>query len=66
MIDAFVLALREGLEGALVVGIILAQLSKIKKKELTRVVMLGVLVGFFACILGGGLIFLMLHGQEYS
>lgn len=66
MIDGFILALREGLEAALVIGIILVQLVEIQKKELTRVVILGVLVGFFACILGGGLLFFLLHGQEYS
>lgn len=66
MIDAFILALREGLEAALVIGIILAQLAKTKKKALTKSVSLGALVGLIGCLVVGGLLFFLLHGQEYS
>jgi len=52
-IPTFVITLREGVEAALVVGIILAILAKANQKHLAKWVYLGVLAGvFFSSILG--------------
>lgn len=53
MLSSLLLSFREGLEAALVVGIILVQLSKMNRKNLTSTVYAGALVGFIvSCIVG--------------
>jgi high-affinity iron transporter len=47
------LSFREGLEAALIIGIILTHLVKIKRKDLTKYVYLGVIVGVIGSLIGG-------------
>lgn len=51
MFPAFVLTLREGLEAALIIGIVLGVLSKIKRSELKPVVWMGAGAAFLASLL---------------
>ena len=59
MVDAttalppFVITLREGVEAALVVGIVLACLRKAQRSQLNRWVYLGVLAGLAGSVLVG-------------
>jgi len=46
MIGSLLLSLREGLEAALIIGIILVQLVKIERKDLTKMVYIGTILGF--------------------
>ncbi len=52
MIEAFTVMLREGVEAALVIGIILAYLRKIGRSELNRSVYLGIVLAVGASLLG--------------
>ena len=60
MIESFVIALREGIEAALIVGIILGYLEKVGAKALTKPVYYGVGLGVLASIGVAG-IFLLLR-----
>jgi high-affinity iron transporter len=51
MLPAFLLSLREGLEAALIIGIVLGAVSKIHRKDLTPSVWLGVLSAVIISIL---------------
>ncbi|MBS4194658.1 FTR1 family iron permease [Lederbergia citri] len=53
MIDSLLLSLREGLEAALIIGIILAQLVRINRKGLTKFVYIGAILGFIVSAIGG-------------
>jgi high-affinity iron transporter len=67
---AFMIALREGVEAALVVGIVLALLQKSQQSHLKPWVYFGVLSGLvasgFVGILLGSLLFLLQAGQPYA
>ncbi len=59
MLSAFLLALREGLEAALIVGIVLSALHKMRRSELGASVWLGVGVGGMVSLVSGvGLVLL--------
>ena len=60
MIESFVIALREGIEAALIVGIILGYLKKVGAKTLVKPVYYGVGLGVLASI-GVAVIFLLLR-----
>jgi high-affinity iron transporter len=51
MLSTFLLSLREGLEAALIIGIVLGAVSKIHRKDLVPAVWLGVLAAGFVSIL---------------
>jgi len=51
MLPTYLLSLREGLEAALIIGIVLGAVSKIRRKDLTPAVWLGVLSAFSVSIL---------------
>ena len=51
MLSSFVLAMREGLEAALIIGIVLGVLKKTGKQELNRPVWIGVVVAIFTSVL---------------
>jgi high-affinity iron transporter len=53
MLPSYLLALREGIEAALIIGVILGLLKKINKKELVPVVWTGVGIAVFVSILVG-------------
>jgi len=53
MVSSFLLALRESLEAALVVGIILTYLLKAGRKDLSKFVYSGALLGFIVSVVGG-------------
>jgi FTR1 family protein len=52
MFEALIITLREGVEAALVIGIILAYLRKIGREELNRSVYIGLMLAIGASILG--------------
>ena len=52
MIEALVVTLREGIEAALVVGIIVAYLNKVQKSELKKYAYSGLVLAIVASILG--------------
>ncbi|KUO58423.1 MAG: hypothetical protein APF84_01640 [Gracilibacter sp. BRH_c7a] len=52
MIEALVITLREGIEAALVVGIIIAYLKKVQKTNLTKYVYSGLVLAVIASVLG--------------
>ncbi|NER81905.1 MAG: hypothetical protein F6K42_20535 [Leptolyngbya sp. SIO1D8] len=56
-LPTFFVTLREGVEAALVVGIVLACLSKAQQSHLNRAVYLGILAGLFGSLLTGIIIF---------
>jgi high-affinity iron transporter len=66
MSSSFFLAFREGLEAALVIGIILAQLVKINRKELSKYVYTGVICGCIVCAVGGYIVFSSFKETEES
>jgi len=56
MIESFVIALREGIEAALIVGIILGYLKRVGAASLSRPVYAGILLGVLASIAAAGLL----------
>lgn len=64
MLSSLLLSFREGLEAALIIGILLAQLVKIDRKELSKYVLLGALSGLIVSALGGYISFNALQGME--
>jgi high-affinity iron transporter len=60
-LPSFVIALRETIEAALIVGIVLAYLTKTNNKHLSKDVWIGVIVSIFASILGA-FAFLQIYG----
>ncbi|MFT8323277.1 MAG: FTR1 family protein [Bacillus sp. (in: firmicutes)] len=66
MVSSFLLAFREGLEAALVIGIILAQLIKMDRKSLSKYVHFGVVFGFIVCAVGGYIVFSFFKEIEES
>ena len=56
MIESFVIALREGIEAALIVGIILGYLKSVGAASLSRPVYAGILLGVVASIAAAGLL----------
>ncbi len=56
MLPAFLLALREGLEAALIIGIVLGALRKINRPDLRPVVWLGAALAALVSLLAGGLL----------
>ena len=63
MLSSFFLSFREGLEAALIIGILLVQLNKIERKELSKYVLLGALFGFIVSVIGGYISFHVFHGM---
>lgn len=66
MLASFLLALREGLEAALVIGIVLGALHKLERRDCARIVWLGVACGgafSLAVALGLRALGLRLHGR---
>src|SRR4051794_39534848 len=53
MLSSFLLTFRESLEAALIIGIILSHLVKIERKDLTKSVYIGALLGAVASIVVG-------------
>jgi high-affinity iron transporter len=66
MLSSFFLSFREGLEAALIIGIILVQLAKINQKALSKIVLVGAISGFFISVAGGFLAFYMVQNLEDS
>ena len=66
MIPVFFLTLREGLEAALLIGIILAYLERTGRVEFRRTVWGGALSATVACALVGGAIFSFFGGYDPS
>lgn len=64
MLPVFLLALREGIEAALIVGIILAYLTRTHRDHYRRMVWVGVVSALAASVLVGGLIFQFLGGFD--
>lgn len=56
MLPAFLLSLREGLEAALIIGIVLGALRKINRPDLKPAVWLGVILAALVSLLTGGLL----------
>jgi high-affinity iron transporter len=56
MLAGFLITIREGLEAALIIGVVLGTLSKLGRRELRRVVWLGVIAAIGLSILIGGVI----------
>lgn len=52
MVGALIITLREGIEAALVVGILVAYLKRINREELNRYVYAGLILAVFASLLG--------------
>ena len=65
-LPTFVITLREGLEAALVVGIVLAALNKAQQSQLNSWVYSGVIVGIIASALVGVLLSGLLQGLDAS
>ncbi|MDO8567134.1 MAG: iron uptake transporter permease EfeU [Dehalococcoidales bacterium] len=59
MLSAFLITLREGLEAALVIGIILAYLGRTGNRQAFRPVWLGTSLGMAASVIAGGAIYLL-------
>lgn len=59
MIASFLIALREGIEAALIVAIILSYLKKVKADELARPVYAGTVLGILGSVAVGGLFLLL-------
>jgi len=53
MLDSLLLSLREGLEAALIIGIILSQLVRLERKDLAKFVYIGAILGFIVSAVGG-------------
>jgi len=66
MVPVFFLTLREGLEAALLIGIILAYLNRTNRGAYAKMVWAGVFSAAIACALVGGLIFQFLGGFDPS
>jgi high-affinity iron transporter len=64
MLPVFFLTLREGLEAALIVGIILAYLNRTERQEHIRIVWSGLVSALVLCAVVGGLIFQFLGGYD--
>src|SRR3990170_5715852 len=62
MLEAMVITLREGVEAALVVGILLAYLRKTGREALTRYVLLGLAAATLASLAGA--IFIQRYGLD--
>ena len=58
MVSSLVIGLREGLEAALVIGILLAYLARIGRSDRAGSVWLGTGLAILASLLAGGIIFL--------
>ena len=59
MIASFLITLREGIEAALIVAVVLSYLSKVGARTLLRPVYVGVLAGVLASIVAGSLFILL-------
>ncbi len=64
MLASFVLSLREGLEAALIIGIVLGALSKLKRTDLNRTVWAGALVAVILSVLSA--VALEMLGMEFE
>jgi len=53
MLPGFIITIREGLEAALIIGIVLGTLSKLGRRDLNRVVWLGVIAAVVLSLLAG-------------
>ena len=53
MLSSLFLSFREGLEAALIIGIILAQLTKTNRKDLSSAVYIGAVAGLAVSLIGG-------------
>ena len=63
MLSSFFLSFREGLEAALIIGILLVQLVKIDRKEFSKYVLFGALFGLIVSAIGGYISFHALQGM---
>lgn len=59
MIASFILALREGLEAALIIGLVLGTLRKIQRQELNYVVWLGLVTAVIVSFVSGTTLYLV-------
>jgi high-affinity iron transporter len=59
MLPSYLLALREGLEAALIIGIVLGTLSKIQRRDLGSVVWAGTFSALAVSLIGGAALFLL-------
>ena len=64
MIPSFVITFREGLEAALIIGIMLAYLAKLDKSELNKYIYWGVTVALIASGILGGIFFSLASSLE--
>ena len=64
MLSSLFLSFREGLEAALVIGIILIQLNKTKKTSLSKAVYFGAIAGLIVSAIGGVIGFNEAKGME--
>jgi DNA-directed RNA polymerase specialized sigma24 family protein len=64
MLASFLLSLREGLEAALIIGIVIGSLQHMRRTELKRVVWLGVLCAVLLSLVGATA--LNLAGMEFG
>ncbi|MDE3074376.1 MAG: DUF2318 domain-containing protein [Chloroflexota bacterium] len=64
MLEPLVIALREGIEAALVIGIVLAYLHKTGRTELRRFVWVGLGLGLLASALGAAIVQALYAGRE--
>ncbi|GER71374.1 hypothetical protein BpJC7_26770 [Weizmannia acidilactici] len=66
MIGSLFISFREGLEAALVIGIILTQLVRIRRKGMIKYVYIGVVLGFITSVAGGMISFTEAKAAEES
>ena len=66
MLPVFLLTLREGVEVALIVGLILAYLNRTDRQQYTSMVWSGMAAAAVTCALVGGLIFSVMGGYDAS
>ena len=59
MLAAYILSLREGLEAALIVGILIGALRKMRRQEMNRHIWAGVLSAAAVALLGAGVLHLI-------
>ncbi|MBE3569570.1 MAG: FTR1 family protein [Bacillales bacterium] len=66
MLSSFLLSFREGLEAALIIGIILIQLMKMNQKQLSKSVYMGAISGLFISVAVGFIAFYTVENLEES
>lgn len=64
MIESFIITFRETLEAALIIGIILSYLIRIKQTRYNKIVYVGVIIGIIASVIGAVLFNILAGGFE--